>query len=695
MTARKARFLTWGSFGLSALLCAATVPFLVLAWDTPLRPTEFGSKGYAIAWSLVLSGVGAVLASRRPKNPIGWIFCGLGLMAGVLAFATEYARWALNVRGGVPPAGIYAAWLVEWIWIPLITGLAIVAAIFPAGRFLSDGWRRAMWAAVAISLVPTTLNAVIPRLTVYAGMDNPVGIGGDSVMEGAAASTTLMLPILAVGAGAIVQRFRRSRGEERLQLKWLTLSTTLVASMFGVYGVLVIVQGTPSPEGRGLVWLENLTILAFLAVPVSIAFGVLKYRLYDIDVVINRAVVYGGLAAFVTGIYVLVVIAVGSLAGYASNPVLSAIAAAIVALAFQPARRWAQHLANRFVYGRRATPYEVLSELSTRFADTYSLEDALPRLARVTAEAVGADRTRIWLRSDGLLRAAAAWPSSDAGKVVHTSAGEPTDELDGDRAFAVRHQGELLGAISVRMPPSEPLAAPQEKLLRDVSAHAGLVLRNVALVADLRASRQRIVSAQDERAHKLERNIHDGAQQQLVALAVKLRLTEQLIETDPQKARDAVAAVREDAADALETLRDLARGIYPPLLADQGLAVALESQARKSPLAVTVEADGIGRYPREIEATAYFCALEALQNVAKYANAANVSIRMSQRDGVLWFAVEDNGVGFDPQTARGSGLTNMRDRLEALGGELDVQSSPGVGTTVTGRISVTPQEGIS
>jgi signal transduction histidine kinase len=242
------------------------------------------------------------------------------------------------------------------------------------------------------------------------------------------------------------------------------------------------------------------------------------------------------------------------------------------------------------------------------------------------------------------------------------------------------------------MPPGEPLAAPQTRLLRDVAAHTGLVLRNVSLLADLRASRQRIVTAQDERARKLERDIHDGAQQQLVALSVKLRLAEQLISTDPPKARDTVASVREDAADALETLRDLARGIYPPLLADQGLAVALESQARKLPVPAAVEADGIGRYSQEVEATAYFCALEALQNVTKYALANRVSISLFERDGVLRFDVQDDGVGFDPAVARGSGLANMRDRVEAVGGRLDVRSVIGEGTTVAGWVPATGWE---
>ena len=478
------RVLAAGSFVVSAILSAGAAVFLVLAWDTPMRPNEFGTRGYAIVWSLVIGSVGAVLASRRPKNPIGWIFCILGLLAGVLAFTSEYARWAIDVRHGLPlPAGgAYAAWLVEWIWIPLITGLAIVAAIFPDGRFLTPGWRRAMWAAVAISLVPTALNAVIPRLTVYAGLDNPVGFGGGRIRAAAVASTTLMLPVVVVGAAAIVRRFRRSKGDERLQLKWLTLSTILVAAMFAVYGVLVIIQGTVSPDGRGLTWLEDLTILAFLAVPVSVAFGVLKYRLYDIDIVINKAVVYGAIAVFITAVYLLVVIGVGSLIGYASNPVLSAIAAAIIALAFQPARRWAQRLANRFVYGRRSTPYEVLSQLSSRFANAYSLDDALPRLAHVSADAVGAERATVWLRADGTLRPTASWPTDGAIAPLPMQGQGLPSFGPRETGFAVRHQGDLLGAVSVVMPANEPLGPAQRKLLEDVAAQTGLVLRNVGLL---------------------------------------------------------------------------------------------------------------------------------------------------------------------------------------------------------------------
>ncbi|MGH2546385.1 MAG: GAF domain-containing sensor histidine kinase, partial [Actinomycetota bacterium] len=260
---------------------------------------------------------------------------------------------------------------------------------------------------------------------------------------------------------------------------------------------------------------------------------------------------------------------------------------------------------------------------------------------------------------------------------------------EGERAFPVRHQGELLGALSVETSRREPLNPTQEKLVTDLAGQVGLILRNVRLIEELRASRQRLVAAQDEERRRLERNIHDGAQQQLVALAVKIRLARTLADRDLEKAQSLLDDLQGETQDALENLRDLARGIYPPLLADKGLAAALEAQARKVPFPVRVEPNGIGRYPAEAEATAYFCVLEALQNATKYAEASSATVRLGLKDDQLLFTVSDDGRGFDPATTpRGTGLQNMADRLEALGGSLDVESGPGRGTTVAGQIPV-------
>jgi len=197
------------------------------------------------------------------------------------------------------------------------------------------------------------------------------------------------------------------------------------------------------------------------------------------------------------------------------------------------------------------------------------------------------------------------------------------------------------------------------------------------------------VAAQNEERRRIERNIHDGAQQQLVALAVKLKLADSFVGKDEQRAHAMLADLQTDTGQALEDLRDLARGIYPPLLADKGLGAALESQARKSAVPVDVEVDGIGRYPQEAEAAVYFSCLEALQNVAKYAEATSAMIRLSQANGNLSFEVSDDGVGFDPAAAeRGSGLQGIADRLAALGGEFALRTAPGRGTTIRGTVPV-------
>ena len=224
-----------------------------------------------------------------------------------------------------------------------------------------------------------------------------------------------------------------------------------------------------------------------------------------------------------------------------------------------------------------------------------------------------------------------------------------------------------------------------EKLLVDVASQAGLVLRNVRLIEDLRASRLRLVTAQDEARRRLERNIHDGAQQQLVALAMKLNLAQSAATKAPDKLPPLLEQLRGDAQDALDNLRDLARGIYPPLLADQGLVAALTSQARKSTVPVTLDAEGLGRFSRDAETAVYFCTLEALQNIAKYANATGAVVRLATDDGRVTFEVEDDGVGFDPDAAGyGSGLQGMADRMAAIGGALHVRSAPGQGTVISG-----------
>jgi len=585
------------------------------------------------------------------------------------------------------------------LWVAIVAPPAtFLLLLFPDGHLPSPRWRwfaRVLGAGLAILFLGILLGPGKLDNSVVANARNPLGIEWLRQFLSVAIALVVLLPVgIVASVVSLVQRFRRSTGVERLQLRLLVIAAGIVGVLYAIAIPVGLSYGwEPSTTPAWVDVLEAVAIVSFALIPVAIGVAVLRYRLFEIDVVLNRALLFGALAVFITAVYVAIVVGIGALVGSQADPVLSAAAAAVVALAFLPVRRRAQRLADRLVYGERATPYEVLSEFSERLRNTYAIDQLLPRIAGALAAGTGAARADVWLRIGDHLRPEATWPEdADPSAPIPVAEGSEASVSPTSMFEPVRHQGELLGALSIRKKPGEQLAPLEERLVRDLAGQVGLVMRNVALterlmdnVEQLRASRQRLVTAQDEERRKIERNLHDGAQQQIVALAIKLRLLEQLIERDPEKARATASALQAEASSALEELRDLARGIYPPLLADKGLVAALESQARRSAVPVTVEAEAVGRYPPELEAAVYFSCLEALQNVAKYAEASRATVRLSDGDGRLRFEVSDDGVGFEAdETSYGTGLQGIADRLSAIGGEVQVRSIPGAGTTVTG-----------
>ena len=390
-----------------------------------------------------------------------------------------------------------------------------------------------------------------------------------------------------------------------------------------------------------------IVFLAYALVPAAIGFAIFRYRLYDIDIVISKTVLYGSLTVFITAVYAGLVAGVETLAGNRHSVLLAALAAAVVAVAVQPARQWARRLARRVVYGRRATPYQVLSQFAQRIGGAYADEEVLPQMASLIAAGTGAGQVVAWLRVAGELRPA-AWSAHRPDAAPLPAGHQVLPPLpEADLTVPVLRQGQLLGAISLRMPKDEPLRPAGQQLVADVASQAGLVLANAGLIEDLRASRQRLVTAQDQTRRRLERDIHDGAQQDLVALAIKLQLAHDTIGQDPAQARQILGELKAGAAAALENLRDLARGIYPPMLAGLGLAAALNAHASESPVPVQVEAGTAGRLPQDTEAAMYFCCLEALQNTARYAAASSARITLQARNQALRLTVSDDGTGYD------------------------------------------------
>jgi signal transduction histidine kinase len=691
----------WCACGIWVLSLGVIATALAYNSVHPLPGNQGGNGADGVAAVLFIGGcatVGALLVWKRTGNPIGWLLSASALVDTAAVFGL--LLW--HIPGTRP----WLNWF-GWLWL-LGPGLAVfVLLLFPTGHLPSRRWRPVAWAAVAGLAGWVLGNAFAPKIFTNSPSEpNPIGVPAPAGNVFFVLAIGGVLLIVGTGLASIVSiafRYRRAGTVEREQLKWLIYAGALIVVALLAELVLEKIMGPGNAANN----LQNALSTGSVAlIPIAIGIAIFRYRLYAIDVVINKTLVYGSLAVFITAVYVAIVVGLGSLIAQHGARVgfwLSIAATAVVAVAFQPVRARVQHLANRLVYGRRATPYEVLAQFAERTAGTYATEELLPRMARILAEGTGARRADVWLRAGGVFRDDATWPPGEPrfAEARADSGGMPAVP-GADRVLLVRHADDVLGALSVGKRPGESLTPAESKLLADLAAQAGLVLRNVGLweqlaarLEDIRASRQRLVAAQDEERRRIERNIHDGAQQQLVALTIKLNLAEGLIGTDPDGERELLAEMREEAAGAVAELRDLARGIYPPLLAGEGLTAALAAQAAKSPVPTSVDAGGIARYPQDVEAAVYFCVLEALQNVAKYADASSARVRLEASGDELRFEVADDGAGFDlGAKAFGTGLQGMADRLSAHDGTLDVRTSPGAGTVVSGRLRVRVPEAV-
>jgi signal transduction histidine kinase len=698
MTARR---VAWGIWGITVGLLVVWL-FIAAAANTLVDEWIF----YVLVPIAVVSyaTVGALITSRHPENRIGLILAGVALAFAVAVTAGDYTTLATHRADSLPFAR-WVTWIGRVTFALWLAPLPLLFLLYPNGRVLSRRWGPVLWVLLAALGVNLTLLALTPGaietgFTESGGATrNPVGLplAWKVPVERATELAGLVAFICAaLAAVSLVLRYRRAPAEERQQIRWLgyvgaiLLAVPALGLAVALIRALLGVHVSEDNDIVGIVGWSAFMIVLLFGVPAACAIAILRYRLYELDVVVKKTVQYGVLliaSLIVIGLLVLVpgILFVGIDAQIVPGIAVGAALAAVLWLLRTPAQR----IANRIVYGQRSTPYEVLSEFSERVGGTYSTEDVLPRMAQLLGEATGAREARVWLRVGGHLRPEAAWPADAPTRAEVALVGGSLPDLDGAHAFAITHQGEILGALTVQEAANDPITPSKGKLARDMASQAGLVLRNVRLIEDLRESRRRIVSAQDERAKKLERDIHDGAQQQLVALAVKLRIAEGMVDRAPAKAHELLADLQVQATETLEDLRDLARGIYPPLLADKGLPSALAAQGGRSAIPITISADAVDRYGQDVESAVYFSCLEAMNNAAKYAKASSVHVSLQQEDGVLRFDVTDDGRGFDPSsTTFGTGLQSIADRLEALGGSVTIRSIRGEGTTVSGSVPV-------
>src|SRR5712691_5677286 len=558
-----------------AILAGSNGPALEGNWLQAAIPRLLTGSLYGI--------VGALILVRRPGNRIGWLFCAVGLLWPLESFAEQYAHFGLLTAPGSLPGAATMAWLQSWLlWLFWPGTVVYLLLLFPTGAPPSRRWWPVAWAAAlfAVTMVLTSLvspgrfNDVMRSngvVSYWFPATNPMGLQplGDLLRIPGTLARMGTYGLILVAAFAAIRRFRRSTSVERQQLKWLAYAGAVIFA-----GVVVLITSRQQ-VGQVTTALDIILVGTLIGIPAAAGIAILKYHLYDIDIVINKTLLFGAMAAFITLVYVAIVVGIGHLVGQGGNPNLglSILATALVAVAFQPVRERVQRVANRLVYGKRATPYEVLSQFSGRVAGVYSSEEVLPRMANVLADGTGAARADVWIRLRDAIAPAASWPIGDGPPPapIDISRQLPASVPGITRIVPVRHQGELLGAVSINKRPGELLTPVEEKLLADLAAQAGLVLRNVRLTAELqarlaeisrqavelRASRQRIVATQDAERRRLERNIHDGAQQNLVALTVKLRLAANLAKRDPERARESVKALEDESDQALRTLRAL------------------------------------------------------------------------------------------------------------------------------------------
>jgi signal transduction histidine kinase len=620
------------------------------------------------------TAVGIFVLRRQPDNREARLFVATGVASAVLFFCRQY-----GLHDGAPlPAATWVTWFGVWP-LPLVLVLAGVTIMsFPDGRLPSPRWRP----VVAVMIVVAATLAVVSALWPVEYADNellvahPLHVGGAGGAEDvwSVAGPAAYLSFQLVWAACVVVRLRRARGDEALQLRWFVYAVAIGAA---VMALGFVVFRSPAPG-----------VLSVPLIAVAAGGAILKYRLYDIDVVIDKTLVVAAMAVLVTAVYVIVVVGVGDAIGVTASPnvALSLTATAVIAVAFDPVRRWVQSWVDRAVYGDRPTPYEALARLSTELTHDGDRDDLFSSLASAIADGVGASDITLWVGSVDELVPVVSWPPSATavdGPVVTFGS------LGGDGPVHLRpivHRGAFRGAVTLTKPRHDALGPSEDRLLCDLAAQAGVVIELQRQAAELRAAAKRIVVAQDGARRRIERDLHDGAQQRLVTLALSLQDVEHRAQDTgvPDVVRG-VADARRQLAEALSELREMARGIHPAVLTEGGLEAAVSFLAERCPVPVRVEVDLPRRLRVDVEAAGYFVVSEALTNVAKHSHARLVVVSGWLDESLLTLEVVDDGCG-GADRRWGSGLQGLTDRLATVDGSLMVASPRSGGTQLRAEI---------
>jgi signal transduction histidine kinase len=668
--------LAWSLAGLAFALAFGGVVAWVRAREDFALHLLFGPVT-AIAYGLV----GALVAARQPRNAIGWLFCGVGVLAGLIVLSSNF--WVLGVSGraGVM-ASMIARWLNLWIWIPAtLLPLTYLLLLFPDGRLPSPRWRSVAWAAGLGLAAYSISTALHPRPPIDpTPRPNPFGIpAAAGVLELIGATTIVLIPVGVFGAlASLVVRFRCSRGIERDQIKWLAYGSSI-----GMAGLVALSLWSSTRPGDWLAY--ELTIggvWVMLTVVVAAAgIAILRHRLYDIDLLINRTLVYGALSAGVVGLYVLLVGALGALFQASGNPLIALVATGLAALLVQPLRARLQRAVNRLMYGERDDPYAVLSGLSQQLKATLAPGAVLPNIVQTVAQTLKLPYVALALQQGDRLVVAASHGQA-AGNAV---------------ALPLVYQAEAVGQLLVApRAVNEPFTPAERRLLEEIAVQAGVAAHAVRLTADLQRSRERLVAAREEERRRLRRDLHDGLGPQLASLTLTIAAARELLRHDTDAADRLLQELTVHTQAAIADIRRVVYDLRPPALDDLGLVLALREQAahyRQAGTRITIDApDKLPPLPAAVEVATYRIVQEALTNVVRHAEAQTCTVRLTLGDA-LEVQIRDDGVGLPQGGRSGVGLMSMRERTAELGGTCTIESLPGRGTCIHARLPL-HQEGV-
>ncbi|MEV5742398.1 sensor histidine kinase [Microbispora rosea] len=638
--------------------------------------------------------VGGLITAERPGNAVGWLMATCGLCFALLDATGHYALAGL-------PLGTPMSWPQTWLWVPANLSVAAVPAFFPSGRPASPGWRAALWALAAIAAVTTALSALLPGPSHQLGwgtpLPNPLGVPALAVVSPFVEplTTGLMGALFVTGAAGLVRRAGRADADERVQLKWLGYAA-------GLAGLIVagrVAAGLSDGDPRSIwpitspFW-EVMGTFAACLLPAAAAVAVLRHGLFDIDLVINRTLVYVLLSACVFGGYVLVVTYLGAVFRAADGLPVSVTAAGVVALVFAPLRERLQRAVNLVMYGRRDDPYAALALLGRRLEEAAEPGAVLAAAARSVAEALRLPHVAVEVAGGPTHAYGVASPGALRLPLVHR--GEPVGDL----------------VLSPRLGETG-LGARDRRVLADLARQTGIAVHAVRLSADLQRSRERLVTAREEERRRLRRDLHDGLGPTLAALTMRAEAVQDMLRDtlrDPAQDTaqgmgrdpDALAMLEEimtDARTAMADVRTLVEGLRPPALDTLGLAGAIRSHAARLPgVEIDVEIDGsLPALPAAVEVAAYRIAAEALANARRHAGAGRVRVRLGMTGGAHAGAleVEVADEGGRPHADRephadgggsGVGTASMRERAAELGGTCVIGPRPGGGTRVLARL---------